>query len=274
MTVSQQQALVSLLQDGDAATIGLVKGQLVQGGDARLAEYAEMLRHAQGPAKESLREVIQEIEASRTLGDVSRGLANLKTLSQLEEICWAFTRSVHPGFEGGPYARQLDEWAEGVGRLITPDATPQEKVQCLSRYLGREQGLMGSGDDYYHPRNGYLPWAMEFRCGLPITLTLIYMLVGLRLKLPVEGIAAPGHFLGRLDGIIFDPYRQGRILSEGEWEMIASEIPLKQRDLLTKACTPVQTMHRLLINLRNCYVKRNDVASRKMVDNYLAVLQR
>jgi len=274
MTTSQQQALVSLLQDGDAATIGLVKGQLIQGGDARLAEYAEMLRHAQGPAKESLREVIQDIEASRTLGDVSRGLANLKTLSQLEEICWGFTRSVHPGFEGGPYARQLDEWAEGVGRLITPGATPHEKVQCLARYLGREQGLMGSGDDYYHPRNGYLPWAMEFRCGLPITLTLIYMLVGMRLKLPVEGIAAPGHFLGRLDGIIFDPYRQGRILSEGEWEMIASEIPLKQRDLLTKACSPVQTMHRLLINLRNCYVKRNDVASRKMVDNYLAVLQR
>ena len=120
MTASQQQALVSLLQDGDAATVGLVKGQLIEGGDARLAEYAEMLRHTQGPAKESLREVIQEIEASRTLGDVSRGLAKLKTWSQLETLCWDFTRTVHPGFEGGPYARQLDQWAEGAARLITP----------------------------------------------------------------------------------------------------------------------------------------------------------
>ena len=274
MTASQQQALVSLLQDGDAATVGLVKGQLIQGGDARLAEYAELLRHAQGPARESLREVIQEIEASRTLGDVSRGLAKLRTLSQLEDICWDFTRTVHPGFEGGPYARQLDQWAEGVGRLLAPGATPRETIQCMARYLGQEQGLMGSGDDYYHPRNGYLPWAMEFRCGLPITLTLIYMLVGLRLNIPIEGVAAPGHFLGRLDGLIFDPYRQGRILSEGEWDMIASEVPLKQRTLLTKACTPMQTMHRLLINLRNCYVKRNDAKGRRMVDNYLAVLQR
>ena len=56
--------------------------------------------------------------------------------------------------------------------------------------------------------------------------------------------------------------------------MIASEVPAKQRPLLTRPCTPLQTMHRLLINLRNCYVKRNDVASRKMVDHYLAVLQR
>ena len=274
MTASQQQALVSLLQDGDAATVGLVKGQLVQGGDACLAEYSELLRHAHGPAKESLREVIQEIEASRTLGDVSRGLAKLKTWSQVETLCWDFTRTVHPGFEGGPYARQLDQWAEGVAKLITPTATAREKVECLARYLGKEQGLGGCGDDYYHPRNGYLPWAMEFRSGLPITLTLIYLLVGMRLNIPVEGIAAPGHFLARLDGIIFDPYRQGRVLSDGEWEMIASEVPFKQRPLLTRACTPVQTMHRLLINLRNCYVKRNDSASRKMVDHYLAVLQR
>jgi hypothetical protein len=274
MTASQQQALVSLLQDGDAATVGLVKGQLIQGGDSCLAEYNELLRQAQGPARESIREVIQEIEASRTLGDVSRGLAKLKTWSQLEDVCWDFTRTVHPGFEGGPYARQLDQWAEGAGRLITPGATAREKVHCLTRYLGQEQGLGGCGDDYYHPRNGYLPWAMEFRSGLPITLTLIYMLVGMRLNIPVEGVAAPGHFLARLDGLIFDPYRHGRVLSDGEWELIASEVPVKQRPLLTKACTPLQTMHRLLINLRNCYVKRNDVPSRKMVDHYLAVLQR
>ena len=274
MTAAQQQALVSLLQDGDAATVGLVKGQLIQGGDARLPEYAEMLRDAKGPVRESLQEVIQEIEASKTLGDVSRSLASLKTLRQLENLCWEFTRTVHPGFDGGPYARQLDQWAEGVGRLITPEATSREKIHCLARYLGQEQGLAGSTEDYYHPRNGYLPWVMEFRRGLPITLTLVYMLVGMRLNIPVEGIAAPGHFLARLDGMIFDPYRQGRILSEGEWDMIASEVPAKQRALLTRACTPAQTMHRLLINLRNCYVKRNDAASRRMVDHYLAVLQR
>ena len=274
MTDSQQRALVSLLQDGDAATVGLVKGQLMQGGEACLAEYTELLRRAQGPARESLREVIQEIEAARTIGDVSRGLAKLKTLSQLEDVCWDFTRTVHPGFEGGPYARQLDDWAEGAAKLISPTASPREKILCLARYLGAEQGLGGSGDDYYHPRNGYLPWAMEFRCGLPITLSLVYILVGNRLKIPIEGVAAPGHFLTRLDGITFDPYRNGRILTDGEWEMIAAEVPVKQRPLLSKACTPMQIMHRLLINLRNCYVKRNDVNGRRMVDHYLAVLQR
>ena len=274
MTASQQQALVSLLQDEDAATVGLVKGKLIEGGHARLPEYLELLNQANGPAQENLREVIYQIEASKTLGDISRSLAKLRTLNQLEELCWDFSNTEHPGFDGGPYTRQLDHWAAEAGRLITPGATAWEKVHCLARYLGQEQGLAGNSHDYYHPRNGYLPWVMEFRRGLPITVTLVYMLVGMRLNLPVEGIAAPGHFLARLDGIIFDPYHRGRILSDGEWELIASEVPERQRSFLSKACTPSQVMHRLLINLRNCYVKRNDVERRRMVDHYLAVLQR
>lgn len=274
MKASQQQALVSLLQDGDAATVGLVKGQLIEGGHERLPEYQELLHLLSGPAQESLLDVIHEIEASKTLGDISRGLAKLRTLSQLEELCWHFARAEQPGFNGGPYERQLDQWAREAGELITPGATDQEKVRCLARYLAGEQGLAGNSHDYYHPRNGYLPWVMEFRSGLPITVTLVYMLVGMRLHIPVEGLGAPGHFLARLGDVIFDPYNRGHILTDGEWEMIASEIPEGQRPFLAQACTPMQMMHRLLINLRNCYVKRNDVKRRLMLDHYLAVLQR
>ncbi len=56
--------------------------------------------------------------------------------------------------------------------------------------LGAEQGIGAAAKTITIPRNGYLPWAMEFRCGLPITLTLVYMLVGHRLNIPVEGVAA------------------------------------------------------------------------------------
>ena len=274
MTSSQKKALVSLLQEGDAATVGLVKGKLIEGGQANLPEYHQLLSLATGPARENLREVIQLIEASKTLGDVSRGLAKLRTWNQVEELCWDLARADHPGFDGGPYARQLDLWAEELTRIIPANATAKEKVDCMGRYLGHDQGLTGNRHEYYHPRNCYLPWVMEFRCGLPITVTLIYMLVGLRAGLAVEGIGAPGHFLARLDGVIFDPYYGGRSLSDGEWELMASEIPEKQRAALAKGCTPLQTTHRLLINMRNCYVKRNDLVRCGRLDQYLAVLQR
>ena len=274
MTDSQQKALVSLLQEGDEATVGLVKGKLIEGGHAHLTEYHQLLKLASGPAKTSLQEVIEHIEASKTLGDVSRGLAKLRTWVQLEELCWDLARADQPGFDGGPYARRLDLWAREIGKLLPSATTAREKVDCLARYLGHEQKISGNREDYYHPRNGYLPWVIEFRCGLPITVTLIYMLVGQRLGLSIEGVGAPGHFLARLDDVIFDPYYGGRSLSDGEWELMASEIPERQRAALARGCTPLQTMHRLLINMRNCYVKRNDMERCRRIDQYLAVLQR
>jgi len=274
MTSSQRQALVSLLQEGDAATVGLVKGKLIEGGHAQLPEYQRLLSLATGLARQSLQEVIYEIEGAKSLGDISRGLARVRTLSQVEDLCWNLTRADHPGFDSGPYVRQLDQWAAEAERLIAPKATPQEKVNCLARYLGQEQGLAGNQDDYYHPRNCYLPWVMEFRRGLPITLTLIYMLVGMRLNIEIEGIGAPGHFLARHSGVVFDPFHGGRTLQDGQWELLAAEVHEKQRHLLAIGSTPLQTMHRLLINLRNCYVKNGDIERCRRMDQYLAVLQR
>ena len=274
MKASQQNALVTLLQEGDAQTVGLVKTQLIETGSERLAEYHDLLSLLRGSARRSLEEVISRIEEAQSLGAMSRGLAQLRTWTHLEELCWEMTGAEQPGFDGGPYSRQLDAWAEEARPLLRNVSSDTEMVSVFAHYLAHNVGLLGNSQDYYHPRNCYLPWVMEFRQGLPITLTLIYMLVGLRLGLEVEGIGAPGHFLGRIGTVIFDPYYHGRILSEGDWDLIASEVPLKQRPFLLKPCSPVQTVHRLLVNLRNCYVKLNDLGRRRRIDHYLAVLQR
>jgi hypothetical protein len=274
MTTAQQRALVSLLQDSDSATVGLVRDQLLEGGPDRVPEYLALLKEARGAARASLAAVIEQLETSKILGDISRGLAGLRTWKHLEAVCWDLARAEQHSLDGGPYARQLDDWAAEVGRLIRPHATAAEKVACLAGFLGGRQGLAGNTHDYYQQRNGHLPWVMEFRQGLPITVTLVYILVGARIGLEVQGVGAPGHFLARIGDVVFDPYHSGRILSEGEWELIASEVPFRQRSLLERPCAPQQLMHRLLINLRNCCLKQNDGPGATMIDHYLAVLQK
>lgn len=273
MNQTQQRALVALLEEGDAGTVALVKKELIMAGPARLEEYQKLLTSSGTVASRHLREVITQIEEAQNLGNISRGLAKLKTYAQLEELCWDLTRSDQAGFDGGPYSRQLDAWAEALSAYLAKGATVEEQVRALTRFLAYEQRLTGNHHDYYHPRNCYLPWVIEFRQGLPITLTLIYILVGRRVGLEVEGINAPGHFLAKLGPIIFDPYYSGRIITEGEWERMALEVSDSQRPFLSKPCTPLQMVHRLLINLRNAYIKRNDTKNQQRLDHYLAVLQ-
>lgn len=273
MKPSQQEALVGLLKEGDSATIELVKNELIKGGADCLDEYQGLLAQCDGSAHKHLEEVIAALEQSQALGDISRGLASLNNFNQLEDVCWSLACTEHAGLDPGPYRRQLDAWAEALRAYLARGATTEEQVRVLVRFLAFEQRFTGNHHDYYHPRNSYLPWVIEFRQGLPISLTLIYMLVGRRAGLKVDGISAPGHFLARLGGVYFDPFYSGRIVSEGELERLSAEVPDAHRPLLDQPCTPVQIVHRVLINLRNAYIKRGDSRRQRQIDHYLAVLQ-
>ena len=225
MTASQQQALVSLLQDGDAATVGLVKGQLIQGGDARLAEYTELLRSAAGSGQG---EPAGSHPGNRSVAD-ARGCFPRPGQAQDVEPTRDALLGFHPHgpsrFRGRTLRAPVGPMGRRRGQLITPKATSREKVHCLARYLGQDRASAAPAKTTIIRATATCrgPWNFVAACRSPSR--LIYILVGMRLNIPVEGIAAPGHFLARLDGIIFDPYRQGRILSDGEWEMIASEVP-------------------------------------------------
>lgn len=68
----------------------------------------------------------------------------------------------------------------------------------LAHYLFRTRGLSGCGrDDYYTPAASNLISVISRGRGLPISLACIYLLVGARLGLDIEGCNVPNHFLAR-----------------------------------------------------------------------------
>jgi len=274
MNPAQQQALLALLQDSDPTTLDLLKHELVEGGEGRLEEYEHLLHGCGEIASRHLRDVIERVRQSHSLGLISNQLAEMESWRQLEEFCWTLTRAEHPGLKHGPYARQLDQWAEDVAASAGTNPTESGQVDALTEVLAKRQRFSGNQSDYYHPRNCYLPWVIEFRQGIPLSLSLIYLLVGRRAGIPVSGISAPGHFLVRVGETAFDPFYEGRVISAEEWAAIRREVTRNQLPSLDTVCPPRLMAHRLLLNLRNAYLKRNDEARRKRVDHYLAVLQR
>jgi regulator of sirC expression with transglutaminase-like and TPR domain len=79
-------------------------------------------------------------------------------------------------------------------------------VAALNSYLFEEQGFAGNRDDYYDPRNSMLHRVLERRTGIPITLSVVYMEVGRRAGVFVEGVGMPGHFIVRAGGLLVDPF--------------------------------------------------------------------
>lgn len=138
---------------------------------------------------------------------------------------------------------------------------PQAVLAHLHEYLFDQKQFRGNTDDYYNPRNSYLPSVLETKQGLPITLSLIYKLVAERLGLRCWGVGLPGHFLvGVQDGpdssTLVDPFTGGRALSPDEAhdrmrEMFGPDVEWSEE--LLRPASNRHWLTRMLQNLLNVF---------------------
>jgi regulator of sirC expression with transglutaminase-like and TPR domain len=100
---------------------------------------------------------------------------------------------------------------------------------------------------------------VQTRLGIPISLALVYILVGRRAGMAIEGVGLPGHFLVRHGDIIFDPYHGGRRVSMEECATLLSRQNLALTEYHLAPATPRQMLIRCLTNLR--YIATNSDAA-------------
>ncbi len=114
--------------------------------------------------------------------------------------------------------------------------------------------LTANPEKYHDPRNSDLAWCIAEGLSNPLGLCLIFMLVGRRLNLDVEGVNFPGHFLCRIfeDGfpVIIDCYDHGRLHLQHTL-LESPELNRTQREFLRQSADPGAILQRLLNNLHH-----------------------
>ena len=170
----------------------------------------------------------------------------------------------HARVEVEKYLRRLDELA-AEARVALDDANDASQTEAFNRFLFEEQGFAGNQLDYYDPRNSFLNHVLDRRVGIPITLSVVYMEVGRRAGLDVEGVGLPGHFLVRVhewndtgDHIV-DPFH-GAVLSREECQdrldTVYNGLVALSDEHLTAATTR-EILVRMLRNLKAIYARSN-----------------
>jgi len=193
--------------------------------------------------------------------------AELVTREQfsLAEACLLIAEDEYPGIDIAGCIAKLDAMAATVRGRLGADAAAEQKVAALNHHLFSELAFRGNSDSYYDPRNSYLNEVLERRTGIPITLSIVYLEVGRRLGLALQGIAFPGHFLVRLrverGQLVLDPYAGGEPRSESELRRRLQEALPPDRaappdlDRYLEPSTPREIVARVLRNLKGIYLK-------------------
>lgn len=245
----QKAALVRLLADDDEQTVRLVKEQLAQDAADHLDDLRDLAGCDHPVAALHARDVLHEVVQTEALERFELLCANFNDSSDLEEACWLLGAALLRGFEPAPYRQRLATWGAELARRLRRAATDRQRVAIMTDFLAGELVFRGNTDDYYNDRNSLLPCVLDSRQGIPISLTLVYMLVGHHAGAPVEGVNLPGHFLARHGAVLFDPFHHGRILTRRDCEEILRRQNQRLEDWHLSAASPRQMLTRILANL-------------------------
>ena len=142
------------------------------------------------------------------------------------------------------------------------------RLRVVTEFVYGQLGFTGNAEHYEDPRNSLLNDVIARRTGIPITLALVFIAVGRRAGLDVEGVNFPGHFLVRCnpeaadardrEPVLIDPFHSGATLNDLECARLLrrhlGEDAVVGPEMLRAAGKP-DVLMRMLLNLKRAYVR-------------------
>jgi regulator of sirC expression with transglutaminase-like and TPR domain len=178
----------------------------------------------------------------------------------LARACLIIAQDAYPGLDIERYLGEIERMAMRLRTRLAQGAGAEERVIALNHLLFDELGYRGNASAYYDPRNSYLNEVIDRRTGIPITLSILYMELGRRAGLPLEGLSFPGHFLVRLrlrgGTLVLDPFAGGAPQSADELRERLKQVLPGGAGALEQFLEPAskrQILSRLLRNLKGIY---------------------
>ena len=156
-------------------------------------------------------------------------------------------------------------------------AAPVERMRRFAEFFHGELGFTGNEESYYEPENSYMNRVLDRRRGIPITLSVLYILIGRRVGLPFCGVGMPGHFIVRYDApegpIYLDPFGGGQILSVDECASLVEGLGYRFESRFLAEASPLCIVERMVNNLIGIYQQLGDETREKLLARYRELIQ-
>ncbi len=215
-TIDRLPAL-SLLTDEQLAPLA----EQAHAGESLLREQADAFRER----ADELDRLAAAVHLRRVTADLAELVAGDEEGFDLLRAALLIAQLDDADVRADDYLDEVDRMAGEIRATLAKDAGEATRLDALNRYLFQQNGFHGSRFDYYHSANSHLDRVIDDREGLPITLSVLYMELGRRLGLKIEGVGLPGHFVVRF------------VPGEGAPQLIdvfAGGVPMSREDAAAK----------------------------------------
>jgi len=273
---TEQSQLLALLGDESPRVWRVVRRHLVAAGRRVRPGLLRKIEHGDARERTRARRILLD---QRRLRAVRRliGYA-LRPDLDVETCFFLLARLESPELDVRPYQRALDAMGREVERRVD-DPSNLDDVYQLAIYLGEELGYAGAANDYHHPDNVFLHRTIERKAGMPLTLCVLYHLVGARAGLRTGFVPLPGHVLLRMydsrgDHVLIDPFHHGEVRTREECENYLMQHGLTYHPAWFLDAGPGEMLRRQVGNLRASWKQRGLILECRSLDLVLAGLEK
>lgn len=272
LTHAEKTALAALLDDESPAVRQALLQHLTALGEAGRELLQDTARNSDGSVAAAAAWFLRELKFNDPVAEFRGFIQSLNY--ELETGVLLLSRTVNPALDVTAICAQLDAFAARARKLMPKVATLRQQCRILNRVLFDEYGLRGDEESYADPRNSFIDQVLSRRRGIPISLSIVYLLVAQRVGLELEPVGTPGHFLvGAYEPegpFYIDAFNRGqeltpedvfaRIRALDHTPQLADLAPTPVREVLCRACR----------NLVNHYAAADDPERARLFADFVS----
>ena len=263
-------ALISLLDDPDAEAFRHVSEKISALGPLAVPSLESAWLNAFDPVmQERIEDLVHRIQFDNLYVKLREWAC-----SEAKDLLTGYflvSRFQYPDLREEVFRKQLDKIRRDIWLELNNKLTPLEKINVLNHFLFSIEKFTGLAHNPYSAESFYLNNVLESKAGTPLSLGLLYLLLAEELKLPLQGVDLPRHFilsytnrhkedhsfgLDSLEIMFYlNPFARGTVFTRKELNLYLKQLGVEPAEKHYMPCSNVKIIMRLLDEVKLAYLE-------------------
>jgi regulator of sirC expression with transglutaminase-like and TPR domain len=182
---------------------------------------------------------------------------------------WILATYQYPDLELAKLKQELEQIYYETWLDFRNDLGPLDRIKIINNVMFNKLRFGANTKNFHSPGNSMINVVLETRRGNPISLSIIYMLVAQKLKMPIQGVNLPNLFVLTYKDdnqqIYINPFNKGLIFSKQDIENYVKELHLAPQPSFFEPCDNIDILRRSLRNLVMSFEKIGEHAKAEEV---------
>jgi regulator of sirC expression with transglutaminase-like and TPR domain len=273
MKDSEFKALVSLLDDDDTQIIAHVEEKIRSLGKEVIPFLEQEWEKNFNPeVQKRIEDIIHDLQY-----EIVKDRLSTWYKSEDQDLLtgmWLISTYQYPDLEFEKLSHELEQIYYSVWLELKPDLHPLDQIKIVNGVIFQKLKFGANTKNFHSPGNSMLNVVLETKKGNPISLCVIYLLVGRKLKLPLFGVNLPNLFVltykdERIKQFYINVFNRGLIFSREDIENYIHELRMVPKPAFFEPCDNVEIIRRVLRNLIMSFEKVGEHAKAEEVKGLL-----